>query len=191
MIPVWQGSKMYNFDKDILEALKKSGWHENREVSIDKILDYYSKVKYICNEMQREFLKSFSNLEINFEDPMAVDFPVLKNMPIRFILDPLYTAEGVFRMRVRDYEIHFKKNMIPIAEVPNENMTVLMAEDSIFYGGFDENVIEFGQGLNIVLYKLKNGITSPVIEVEDYDDEEYDMDRELMKENLENMKLQP
>ena len=57
---------MYNFDKDILEALKKSGWHENREVSIDKILDYYSKVKYICNEMQREFLKSFSNLEINF-----------------------------------------------------------------------------------------------------------------------------
>ena len=66
MIPVWQGSKMYNFDKDILETLKKSGWHENREVSIDKILDYYSKVKYICNEMQREFLKSFSNLEINF-----------------------------------------------------------------------------------------------------------------------------
>ena len=189
MIPVWQGSKMYNFDKDILETLKKSGWHENREVSIYKILDYYSKVKYICNEMQREFLKSFSNLEINFEDPMAVDFPVLKNMPIRFILDPLYAAEGVFRMRVRDYEIHFKKNMIPIAEVPNENMTVLMAEDGVFYGGFDENVIEFGQGLNIVLYKLKNGITSPVIEVEDYDDEEYDMDRELMKENLKNMKL--
>ncbi|WP_253349931.1 SUKH-3 domain-containing protein [Sebaldella sp. S0638] len=180
---------MYNFDKDILEALKKSGWHENREVSTDKILDYYSKVKYICNDMQLKFLKSFSNLEIDFENPLAVNFPRFKNRPVRFILDPFYAAQN-FRMRVRDYEIHFKKNMIPIAEVPNENMVVFLAEDGVFYGGFDENVIEFGQGLNIVLYKLKNGITSPVIEVEDYDDEEYDMDRELMKENLKNMKLQ-
>ena len=120
---------------------------------------------------------------------MAVDFPVLKNMPIRFILDPLYAAEGVFRMRVRDYEIHFKKNMIPIAEVPNENMTVLMAEDGVFYGGFDESVIEFGNNLNTVLYNLKNGITSPIIEVEDYDDENYDLDREFIKERLRNMKL--
>ena len=59
-------------------------------------------------------------------------------------------------------------------------MIVFLAEDGVFYGGFDESVIEFGEGLNIVLYKLKNGITSPVIEVDDYDDEEYDMDREFM-----------
>ena len=129
--------------------------------------------------MQLKFLKSFSNLVITFDNPMAVNFPKLKSMPVRFILDPFYAAHN-FRIQVRDYEIHFEKNMIPIAEVPNENMTVLLAEDGVFYGGFDESIIEFGKGLNIVLYKLKNGITSPVIEVEDCDDDEYDMDREFM-----------
>ena len=170
---------MFEFDDDILDLLKKSGWSANREVPIDKILDYYGKVKYVCNEMQLKFLKSFSNLVITFDNPMAVNFPKLKSMPVRFILDPFYAAHN-FRIQVRDYEIHFEKNMIPIAEVPNENMVVFLAEDGVFYGGFDESIIEFGKGLNIVLYKLKNGITSPVIEVEDCDDDEYDMDREFM-----------
>ena len=171
---------MFEFDEDILDLLKKSGWSENREVSIDKILDYYGKVKYVCNEMQLNFLKSFSNLGIIFDNPRAIYYPRLKSMPVKFILDPLYAAESNFRMRIRDYELHFKKSIIPIAEVPIENMTVLLAEDGIFYGGFDESVIEFGKGLNIVLYKLKNGITSPVIKVKAYDDDEYDMDREFM-----------
>ena len=35
---------MFEFDDDILDLLKKSGWSANREVPIDKILDYYGKV---------------------------------------------------------------------------------------------------------------------------------------------------
>ena len=138
--------------------------------------------------MQLKFLKNFSYLEITFENPHVKKFPRLKNIPVRFMLYPLDAAESVFRMRVRDYEIHFNKNMIPIAEVPTEEMTVFLAEDGVFYGGFDESVIEFGNNLNTVLYNLKNGITSPIIEVEDYDDENYDLDREFIKDRLKNMK---
>ena len=179
---------MYNFDKDILETLKKSGWQENREIPIHNILEYYEKIRYVCNDMQLKFLKNFSYLEITFENPHVKKFPRLKNIPVRFMLYPLDAAESVFRMRVRDYEIHFNKNMIPIAEVPTEEMTVFLAEDGVFYGGFDESVIEFGNNLNTVLYNLKNGITSPIIEVEDYEDENYGLDREFIKDRLKNMK---
>ena len=76
---------MYNFDKDILETLKKSGWQENREIPIHNILEYYEKIRYVCNDMQLKFLKNFSYLDITFENPRAIRYPQLKNMPVKFI----------------------------------------------------------------------------------------------------------
>lgn len=50
---------MYNFDKRYFRDTEKSGWQENREIPIHNILEYYEKIRYVCNDMQLKFLKEF------------------------------------------------------------------------------------------------------------------------------------
>lgn len=144
----------------VLNALIKSGWEKDRVVEIENVLSILLQEGYGVNETQLNFLREFTFLNIEYENPR------LKDCILTITLDPIKANESIFRDLVEEYEAYCNEKFIIIGEVDKENMTLYMSNLGVFYGGYDNFLIKLGLNFNDMILNLINGIQIKVISIE-------------------------
>ena len=150
------------------EKLKKIDWRAYGKVDVSELSQELLKLGYHINDLQKDFLIKYATIEFNFPNPKLKkginDLIRLRNPEHKFDVslekkyrpsfDPLEAATSILRYVIEEYENGIGKKLLIIGQLENENISLFISEDGYFYGGFDENIIEYGNSFEKMIYTL-------------------------------------
>jgi hypothetical protein len=134
----------------VQKILIESNWFLGRKIDINEMEKFLENEGYIVFDRAKEFLGQFGLLKITFNHPYSAKHKSVIKIDTRFI--------PVYKSVVDAYNRYYKKSMVPVAHYQLNSMVIYIAEDGMFYGGFDESIIELGGSFEEALYNLVHGI---------------------------------
>lgn len=130
--------------------LEQAGYFEDRKVDISAILYMYEKCGYHCGAKQKHFMEKYAYLDIYYPHPIWKQKVLLRLNPIE--------AQKIITMDVvEEYNKFLRDKLLIIGDVEAENMTLFLSEKGVYFGGYDDCIITWGDNFEIMLSKLISG----------------------------------
>ena len=130
-------------ERPAIIALKKSGWSPGRSVDITKDMTAFAREGVPQFKAVVDFLREHSGLVINFD----------RIGPDKIWFSGQSAAELMAPAWIESYSQRIGFRLAPVGAAYGEHLTLLIAEDGSWYGGFDD---EFGSLGNSFLDALEN-----------------------------------
>ncbi len=151
------------------EKLNDIGWKNHSNNDIEELTINLKNLGYSINCLQKNFLIKYANIEFNFYNPKLKGYSIndlikLRNPEHKFnseieskyrlSFNPIEAAESILYYVVQEYEKTLNKRLLIIGQLENENISLFISEDGYFYGGYDENIIEYGDSFEKMIYSI-------------------------------------
>lgn len=133
------------------KKLIESGWFEERNIEIDKIIEKYKEREFELSSQNIIFLKEYGLLQFKFENKN----PSFNNIihkhfnPIKALGKNLYKKS--LEYLEDEYKIEGIEKVIPIGETDNGNIIILCSENNVFYGYTDGCLVKYGDTVEDML----------------------------------------
>ena len=132
------------------KMLEQAGYFENRKIDTSEIQRMYNNHGYICNKEQLAFIEKYGFLEIKYNHPIWKQEVVISLNPIK--------AQDIISMDVvEDYEHFLDDRLLIIGNIDKENMTLFLSTKGVFYGCYDDCIIDWGNSFEEMIVKLCSG----------------------------------
>lgn len=134
------------------ELLIQSGWLEGRTIETSSIEAKFEEEGYTIFESGKNFIKEYGLLKIFYKNPRAPKYTDIID------IDPVRALGGIYKSVVEAYENHCGEQMLPIAEIQQQCMTICITPKGWFYGGYDDWLLKLGENFEETLFNLINGV---------------------------------
>ena len=141
------------------EILCEAGYYEDRKVDITDLIEFYAINGYIYIDQQIKFMYKYAYLEIKYMHPYW-------NEEMIFKIKPLEAQKSITMDIVLGYNEFLNDKLLIIGEIKKEHMTVFLSNNGIFYGAFDDCIINWGYDFDKMIENLITGITGELLIME-------------------------
>lgn len=130
--------------------LKKAGYFEGRRVDISDILKMYKEYGYYYNTNQETFIEQYAGLEIQYNHPIWKQDLLLR-------LNPIEAQRAITMDVVEEYNEFLQDDLLIIGDIEKENMTLFLSEKGLYFTGYDDCLINWGDDFETMLNMLISG----------------------------------
>lgn len=130
--------------------LKKAGYFEGRRVDISDILKMYKEYGYYYNTNQETFIEQYAGLEIQYKHPIWKQDLLLR-------LNPIEAQRAITMDVVEEYNEFLQDDLLIIGDIEKENMTLFLSEKGLYFTGYDDCLINWGDDFETMLNMLISG----------------------------------
>ena len=130
--------------------LEKAGYFRERNVDTSAILHMYEECGYHYNAKQKQFIEKYAYLEIHYIHPIWKQDMLLR-------LNPIEAQKSITIDVVEGYNEFLKDDLLIIGDIEKENMTLFLSEKGLFFAGYDDCLINWGDDFEIMFNKLISG----------------------------------
>lgn len=141
------------------EILYESGYLEDRLIDITEILNMYSENGYKVTDKQITFMSKYAYLQIHYNHPIW-------NEDIIIRINPIEAQKSLTMDVVHEYNEFLDDKLLIIGEIEKENMTLFLSVNGMFYGAFDDCIINWGNNFDKMLESLIVGIKGELQSIE-------------------------
>lgn len=131
-------------ENETIEILHQVGWTIDREISVKNYECILLAENYTLNSLVKRLIKNIGGISVvlPFNKPsINFDFKVDK------------AVSKIYKDLVEDYEKEIGNRLIPVGEYENY-MTILICNSGVFYGGYSETLVKFGNNIDEALDTL-------------------------------------
>ncbi len=129
-----------DFSDDVLHALERAGWSEDRRVAVGLWIDQLERDGNRSFALARDFLERFGGLVLT-----APPRPQRAFNPGQALLDPVRAAIGEHD-RISDWQGEHRLTLFPVGYAFDGLYMLLIAPDETFYAGSDSQFVLVGRG---------------------------------------------
>lgn len=140
----------YEHDEPVGWSLKKAGYFEGRKVNISDILQMYKAYDYHYNSNQEAFMEKYAGLEIQYNHPIWKQDLILR-------LNPIEAQRAITMDVVKEYNKFLQDDLLIIGDIEMENMTLFLSEKGLYFTGYDDCLINWGDDFETMLNMLMSG----------------------------------
>ncbi|MBQ7775362.1 MAG: SUKH-3 domain-containing protein [Lachnospiraceae bacterium] len=136
--------------EEVKNILRKAGYFKERSVDISEIVDMYEECGYHYDINQIAFIEKYAYLEISYIHPIWKQEILLRINPIE--------AQKVIAMDiVEEYNKFLQDELLIVGEIEGENLTLFLSKKGIYFTGYDDCIINWGDNFEIMLKKIISG----------------------------------